>query len=34
MENFIIIEHRIIFEKMKIYLERNPSQRFVQAIFF
>ncbi len=26
-------EHRIILEKLKEYLEQNPSQRFGQAIF-
>ncbi len=26
-------EHRIILDKLKEYLEQNPSQRFGQAIF-
>lgn len=26
-------EHTIILEKLKVYLEQNPSQRFCQAIF-
>ncbi|WP_316772326.1 hypothetical protein [Pedobacter frigiditerrae] len=29
----MIEEHRIILEKLKIYLDQNPSQRFGQAIF-
>ena len=31
--NFMTSEHRIILEKLKEYLEQNPSQRFGQAIF-
>jgi hypothetical protein len=26
-------EHRIILERLKVYLDQNPSQRFCQAIF-
>jgi hypothetical protein len=26
-------EHRIILEQLKVYLDKNPSQRFGQAIF-
>ena len=26
-------EHRMILERLKVYLDQNPSQRFAQAIF-